>query len=127
MRRGIFPRLAKLEGPRRSNDAMRAELEALEARYPYLARVLSEEEVEAMSDEAIDDLFGVLAAETGPADRVRELRELLRTPAERAELRAHTAWLDSLTSEELDQAVAGELEFPQRSHRSVIPPGQGNH
>ena len=108
MRIGRLTRLAKLEGPRRDRAALRRELEELERRYAEL----SEEDIAAMSDEEMDRWFTLFAAEDGPLVRRAELRELLKTPQQRARDAKFRQWLDGLTDQQLADALAGRLTFP---------------
>lgn len=86
-RAGFLARLRRLERPRRTQDAMRQELERLERLYPPL----SPGEIEALTNEQLDDMLTSMASERSPRARIGEIREQLMTPAERAlrdELRA---------------------------------------
>ena len=92
-------RLARLTMPPREVAHLRLELAELEAKW-----CVSSEQIEAMSDEELDEHLAAHAAEDGPYDRIDELRRQLGTPAER---RARLARSDAE-----DAAFMAELGRP---------------
>lgn len=93
--------------------AARRELRQIERQFPER----SEAEIAAMTDEQLDELLSLHAAEDGPYARMDELRELLLTPQERRERAAHEQWVQGLSREELDAYLSGQLEPPGIGHR----------
>lgn len=104
-RAGLLARLRRLERPNSSRSALQRELADLEHRYPYPTR----EEIPTMSDEEMDDFFRKASAEAGPWARIHEIKELLRTPAERAELEREVARVSALTMDELEAELNAML------------------
>ena len=104
-RAGLLARLRRLERPSGSRAALERELEELQRR--YASPTLSE--IHHMTDEQLDDYFRMESAEDGPWQRVAEIKELLRTPAERAELERESTRLSALSMDELEAELRALL------------------
>ena len=104
-RHRLLARIAKLERPRQSRNALRRELERLEQQHPLI-----EPDFSAMTDDQLDDFFRENRNERSPWRRIVELRELLRTPKERAEDERRRARFDAMSDEELDAWLEGYRE-----------------
>lgn len=96
-RHRLLARIAKLERPRRSQDALRRELEELERLHPLIQPDFS-----SMTDDELDDFHRENRNERSPWRRILELREALKTPEERAAEERQRARFDAMTDEELD-------------------------
>ena len=104
-RAGFRRRLARLERPRRTEDAMRRELERLEQLHPLI-----EPDFAAMTDDELDDFLLGRRDERSPCARILKLREILKTPEQRAEEERQRARFDAMTNEELDAWLEGYRE-----------------
>lgn len=91
-RAGFLARLRRLEQPRTSRAAMERELADLVQR--YLSH--TDEDIEAMSDAELDELFALHSAQDGPFARIDELRRKLGI----------TEWGAKLTQDEIDALFA---------------------
>lgn len=96
-RHRLLARIAKLERPRQSRNALRRELERLEQQHPLI-----EPDFSAMTDNQLDDFFRENRNERSPWARILKLREALKTPAERAAEERQRARFEAMTDEELD-------------------------
>jgi hypothetical protein len=117
-REAIRRRLARLErgtGLPKARQALEAELARLRAQMPDY----TPEQIDAMSDEQLDDFLNSMCADQPDPifERVREIDEKLRgfeTAEERAKHERREAYLDTLTIDQLEDYFADPAAFEAR-------------